>query len=77
MKFKVWDKIHGTQESAQEINADCDYEAAEKYADDDVDGGIDGLYNDGHEICVFDGTNVTTWSIIAEYSVSFHSSEVK
>ncbi|NIR30243.1 MAG: hypothetical protein GWN84_13220 [Gammaproteobacteria bacterium] len=63
MKYRVWDKLNGSRESAVEIEAGSAYEAAEKYAEQDVDGKTDGCYTrrnmpihslraDGHPVIV-------------------------
>jgi len=54
MKYRVWDKINSEEEHAGEVDADTPEEAAEQYAEDDVDGNIDGIYVNGHALCVRD-----------------------
>lgn len=54
MSYRVWDKINSHEEHADEIEADSPEAAAEKYAEDDVDGGSDGIYVNGHVLCVRD-----------------------
>lgn len=69
MNYRVWDKLNGSPESAVEIEADYAYEAAEKYAEQDVDGGMDGCYTrrnvpihnlrtDGHPVIVEQAVHV-------------------
>ena len=67
MKFKVYDEFNSSLEFAQEIEAYDEREAAELYAEEDVDGNIDGIYSskddrwtirnlqeDGQPVCVVD-----------------------
>lgn len=67
MKYKVYDELNSSLEYAQEIEAWDEREAAESYAEQDVDGNIDGIYGskdssfvmgdlqkDGQPICVVD-----------------------
>ena len=58
MKYKVYDEFNGSLASAHEIDDVWDeQEAAEQFAEQDVDGNIDGLYyshadrQDVGEIC--------------------------
>ena len=73
--YKVWDKLNGSRETAHDIEAYDAQSAAEKYADEDVDGHIEGLYADCHPICVLDGETVRTFEVIADYSPTFHAAE--
>lgn len=50
--FKVWDKINGSSEEAEIIEAHYSSSAAEEYAEEDVDGHIEGTYGNGHPIMV-------------------------
>jgi len=54
-KHKVWDKINGDEDSSMVIEAFHDHESymsAETYAEEDIDGNIDGIYDKGHPIMV-------------------------
>lgn len=74
-KFSVWDPINESENSALELEADDAQSAAVSYAEQDVDGDIDGLYTnegeplsdvakDGHPIHVRDGNGVVTrWRV--------------
>jgi hypothetical protein len=44
MIFQVWDELNAEESCAHEIEADDAEEAAIRYAEEDVDGGIDGIY---------------------------------
>ena len=70
MKYKVYDELNSSLKYAKEIEAWDEREAAELYAEDDVDGNIDGIYSekddygpmhnlqkDGQPICVVDEKN--------------------
>lgn len=67
MKYKVYDEFNSSLEYAEEIEAYDEQEAAETYAEQDVDGNTDGIYygkgeqwtirnlqKDGQPICVID-----------------------
>lgn len=67
MKYRVYDEFNGSLEFAEEIEAWDEREAAELYAEQDVDGNIDGIYcskddkwairdlqEDGQPVCVVD-----------------------
>ena len=64
-RFVVWDECNSSEEHALKIDAWCAVDAAEKYAEEDVDGNCDGIYlgdrsepiwhdlkNNGQVICV-------------------------
>lgn len=52
IKYLVWDK-DARKEHASTIEAYGAIEAAEKYAEEDVDGSIDGAYSgNGHSLMV-------------------------
>lgn len=50
-KYKVWDHRE-SEETASEFEAGDPSEAAEIYAEQDVDGNIDGIYSHGHPVMV-------------------------
>lgn len=61
MKAKVWDIINATEDnvawsyvavSPLDGLAEVAVELAERYADQDVGGNADGIYNNGHDIAV-------------------------
>ena len=67
MKYKVYDELNSSLEFAKELEAWDEVDAAELYAEQDVDGNIDGIYcskddhwtirnlqRDGQPICVVD-----------------------
>jgi hypothetical protein len=58
MSYRVWDKINSDEEHAEEVEANSPEEAAERYAEDDVDGNIDGIYVNGHVLRVRDPEGV-------------------
>lgn len=51
-RFRVWDKLNETEKEAREIDSDSPEAAAETYAEQDVDGQIGCIYEDGHALMV-------------------------
>lgn len=75
-KFSVWDPVNESEERALAVEAEDANSAAIIYAEQDVDGGIDGLYaqrggapvnnveKEGHPIHVRDEADkVTRWRV--------------
>jgi len=52
MKYLVWDELNSDEECADAFEAYCPEYAAEEYADEDSDGLMDGIYDNGHPIIV-------------------------
>lgn len=77
-KFFVWSEEQGDRESAIEIEASDHEGAAMEYAENDVDGSIDGTYdNGGAVLCVEDKVGVRKrMHVEVEYDPSFCASEV-
>jgi hypothetical protein len=77
-RYKVWDKINESEEHARAIE-DCAPEyAAEQYAHDDIDGGIDGLYAKGHPICVRDENGeLHEFEVSVEYEPTYTATRVE
>lgn len=74
MKYKVWDAINGSEETARTISADEMEEAAELYAEEDIDGESEGIYCKGQEIVVSTpGGLRKTFNVYADYSVSYYA----
>ena len=75
-KFYVWDPVNESEDNALEVEAEDAHNASVIYAEQDVDGDIDGLYirkgggpiidmvKDGHPIHVRDENEVITrWRV--------------
>jgi hypothetical protein len=80
IKYKVWDTINSSEESAVEVEALSPDEAAETYADEDVDGGIDGIYSvqQGHPLSVRGPDGVLhRYMVTVDYFPQFYVNEVK
>lgn len=80
-KFKVWDKFNSNESHGIYVTAFDAEEAAIQYAEEDVDGHIDGVYSgsDGHEICVLDenGKVVVCRVGVEEFEPVYAAYEVK
>lgn len=73
-EFKVWDEINESEEFARCIESSSAFDAACRYAEDDIDGQIDRIYANGHPICVRDhGGTLHTFLVTADYAVTFHA----
>ncbi len=73
--YKVWDDECGDgTEFAINVDACHPSEAAEKFAEQDIDGVYDGSYAGGRRIGVQDkdGT-VTKWDVTVEYDPTFYA----
>jgi hypothetical protein len=84
-KYKVWDVINCSEETAMELEADDEMEAAIMYVEEDVDGQASGLYTkeggmpldnitrDGHPVHVRDEDGVLTrWHVgVIEFEPTF------
>lgn len=51
-EFKVWDALNMSEQFADTIKAGDPSEAAELYAERDVDGNIEGIYVHTHPVMV-------------------------
>ena len=70
--YLVWDEINGSEEDAEEVYGPAAFDAAERYAEDDVDGQTDGIYASGHPVCVRNSRGeLFTFIVTADYSVTF------
>jgi hypothetical protein len=69
----VWDKINGSPEHGQHVEAGDPGSAAEVYAAGDVDGGIDGIYVKGHPVFVRSEASGLTYEclVTVEYEPQF------
>ena len=75
--FMVWDELNESEEDATEVWSTTTYGAAERYADDDVDGQSDGIYARGQAICVRNHAGeLFTFVVTADYSVT-HSARLR
>lgn len=73
-KFYVWDDECGGPDEAAEIEATDSDDAAEKYAEEDTDGAIDGIYGGGRRIGVRSETGrVEFYFVTVEYSPTFYA----
>lgn len=74
--FKVWDDESSNIESAVDIEAPHEDDAAEKHAEDDTDEQWE-TYGSGRRIGVQDKDgNITKWEVTVEYSPTFYSMPV-
>ena len=75
-EFKVWDAINSDEMGADTIQASDPYEAAQLYAERDVDGNIDGIYVRGFPVMVreSDGT-LHKLTVTVEYDPVYHVSK--
>lgn len=73
--YIVWDSINASEEFAERIEAASPGEAAEKYAEADVDGGIDCIYARAHPIAVKEegDPDHEIWDVSVEYEPSYHA----
>jgi hypothetical protein len=73
-EFKVWDALNASEDSAWDISAGDPHEAAEVYAEQDVDGNIDGIYVHGQPVMVRepDGT-LHKFMVTVEYDPVYHA----
>ena len=70
--FKVWDE-NGSEETANNFEAEYADAAAEQFADDDVDGQADDIYEGGHEVCVRDPSGLLhRFEVTVEYHPIFY-----
>lgn len=78
--YKVWDEVNASEESAADVEANSPEDAAETYADVDVDGGIDGIYSGhkGHPVSVRgpDG-DLRRYTVSVDYTPQFYVKEIK
>jgi len=74
-KFKVWDPQNESLcSSTVEHEADDPREAAERYAEADVDGVRDGIYSGGYILMTRDEDGIAMSVIVAvEYEASYHA----
>jgi hypothetical protein len=74
--FKVWDAINASEDSSSDIEAGDPHEAAEVYAEQDVDGNIDGIYTRAHPVMVreADGT-LHKFEITVEYYPVYYATK--
>lgn len=79
-RFYVWDELNESEKYALPLDA-CDADsAAVLYAEQDVDGGIDHIYERGHTICVRQEGSaepVKRFKVEVEYDPSFFASEIE
>lgn len=75
--FLVWDEFNSDRDSAWHIEAYDSESAAEKYAEEDVDGSIDGIYSGGHTVMVEDPEGVVRkFNVRVDYDPTFYATEV-
>jgi hypothetical protein len=74
-KFKVWDPQNESLcSSTVEHEADDPREAAERYAEADIDGVRDGLYSGGYDLMTRDEDGVAmSVNVAVEYEASYHA----
>lgn len=74
-RYLVWDPMASSATQGEEHEASSPGEAAELYASEDVDGGIQGLYVGGCDLQVrdLDSGHQSTVRVTVEYAPTFSS----
>lgn len=75
--YHVWDAINESRDNPDQIEAVDEQQAAIKYAEEDVDGNTDGVYNGGHPIAVDNGTEVLCFQVEVEYDPVYWAKRIE